>query len=422
MALSDEADSTTVIHFVTILTSFFVLQISFKDVSHTIQVPVVDTGITNVAESIVNFVTGPFQKKETKDLHILTGMSGRLRPGTATLVIGNPGGGKTTLLRMLGGRDKPSGGSIQWNGQAPDQQSSGANPGKIAAMAPQVDVHEPLMSVKETFQFAVANCQADLPSDATDTERELRGKMVEHVIDTLGLRECEATIVGDDLTRGISGGQKKRVTIGEALLTGARVLCLDEITNGLDAAVACEIVTFVCDWAHTTGGTVVAALQQVTPEIYRAFDEVIVLSNGYTLYHGPTGGLVPYLGSLGYACPDWMETADYALAVAVSPAFAAEEYSEPDSAVPRPTLLTREALADAWTRHASKAAGGASEPLTGGIVLATAREKAQYGVPHVHSSARHMGLLVSRQAKLVLRNPAVSFGRIVQFVVLASIL
>jgi ABC-type multidrug transport system ATPase subunit len=86
---------------------------------------------------------------------------------------------------------------------------------------------------------------APLGAAASDEEKALRAKLVDLVIDTLGLRECEAVAIGDDMTRGVSGGQKKRVTIGEAMLTGSRVLCLDEITNGLDSAIALEIISFI---------------------------------------------------------------------------------------------------------------------------------------------------------------------------------
>ena len=192
---------------------------------------------------------------------------------------------------------------------------------------------------------------------------------------------------------------------------------------------------FLVDWAHVTGGTVVTALQQVTPEVFRSFDDVILLSNGHELYHGAPGQLAGYLAGLGYACPDYMDIADFALTVCVSPQFAADEVKadkaeageapengsgEPHGWKP-PTLVTRESLASHWQQHLKAQQGEDATGLTGGVQLSTAAEKAQYAVPFVHSSARHMALLVGRQSKLVLRNPAVSFGRIFQFIILASI-
>jgi ABC-type multidrug transport system ATPase subunit len=84
---------------------------------------------------------------------------------------------------------------------------------------------------------------------------------VDSIIEVLGLHECQGTLIGNAQIRGISGGQKKRVTIGEALLANARILALDEATNGLDASTAFEIVKFLREWASATSGTVIMALQ-----------------------------------------------------------------------------------------------------------------------------------------------------------------
>jgi ABC-type multidrug transport system ATPase subunit len=104
----------------------------------------------------------------------------------------------------------------------------------------QVDVHNPLMTVKETFQFAVDNFSVD-PNTVPDAKpnaelKTLHEQKAEKMIELLGLGECRDTILGNALLRGVSGGQKKRVTVGEALLSEARVFCLDEVTNGLDSS------------------------------------------------------------------------------------------------------------------------------------------------------------------------------------------
>lgn len=85
--------------------------------------------------------------------------------------------------------------------------------------------------------------------------------------------------------RGISGGQKRRVTVAETFLSCARVYAGDEITNGLDSAVAVDVVRFFVRWARESGGTFVTALQAPTPEVTAAFDAVLVLAEGRVLYH-----------------------------------------------------------------------------------------------------------------------------------------
>lgn len=212
------------------------------------RVPVEQSGMSNVAKSVVDFATlASFRKNTTTDLQILAGQSGAFRAGTSSLIIGSSGSGKTTFLRLLAGREIPTSGKVLWNGL--DPKASGAHVSKLATMAPQLDIHEPLLTVTETFRFAAECCLAPLPANTTEVERNMRSSYVDDVIDMLGLRECQAVIVGNEQARGISGGQKKRVTLGEALLTGSRVLCLDEVTNGLDAATAAEIMGSISAWA-----------------------------------------------------------------------------------------------------------------------------------------------------------------------------
>ena len=399
------------------------VDVTYEELSHTESVPIVDTGLTNVAASVLHFVSGPLRRSATRELRVLEGLSGAFRAGTATLVIGNAGAGKTTLLDLVAARREPRAecGRLLWNGKAPG--AGEARPAKVAALAPQVDVHEPLLTVRETFEFAAACCLAPQSASASgEAELALRARVVDHVIDTLGLRECEAVLIGDAMTRGISGGQRKRVTLGEALLTGARVVCLDEVTNGLDASTAADIVAFIVEWAHVTGGTVVAALQAPTPEILAEFDEVLLLSDGHELYHGTPAALPAYLAARGFHCPSYVDIADFALAICVSPSFAATSYSGHmvDAEKPPPELLSRTALAAEWNA-VRKAALPASQPAKGGVELTTAAARAQWAVDTAHSPWTHTVLLVLRQAKIVKRNPAVSFGRIMQFLVLASI-
>ena len=391
------------------------IDVTWRDLTHTVAVPLKNTGLSNVAESTLRFISGgPFSSVPTKPVFALNGMSGSIKAGTSTLVLGNNGGGKTVFLEALAHRLKGYSGEVLWNGVSP---ATLVAPQKLGTVAPQADVHEPLLTVTETLEFAANLCQAPLPATATPEERALREGLVGHVIDTLGLRECAGVPMGDANTRGVSGGQYKRVTLGEALVTGSRVLALDEITNGLDSAVGEEICAFLAAWAKLTGGTVVCALQAPTPEMLRTFDSVLLLSDGHQLYLGPPGDLEAYLLSLGFPCPSYMDIADFALLVCLSPTFAA-------SSLGLPTKETQETLAVRWAASlpAAALAASASGAAKGGVVLAPAsRDAAQYGSTQARTFGASLGLLMGRQAKLVQRNPAVSVGRIIQFLMLASL-
>jgi len=392
-------------------------QVSFEALAHRVVVPVQDVSITDSGQVLLGLLRklGGGGGAPKKNLDVLHPVSGVLLAGTSTLVLGNPGSGKTTLLKALAAREVTTGGAVvRYNGASTaDLSAAGVNTGKLIAYAPQDDTHEPLLTVRETFDFAAASCLAAVGTAVLN---------VQTVIDVLGLAECENVVIGNDMTRGISGGQKKRVTIGEALLSGSRVLALDQITDGLDAATAEEICRFVIGWAHTTGGTVIAALQAPTPEIFHAFDDCMLMSDGHVLFHGPPSALQAHLSSVGFVCPDTQDVADFALTVATSPLYAAQvaaELASVESTAVTPTMLTRDALAAHWV--AGKGVKAPPSPATGGVTLEGPLAKAQWGVAHVHSSARHTALLVSRQNKVVLRNPAVSFGRVMQFCILASI-
>lgn len=295
------------------------VSIVLDNVSLSLDVPIAETGMSNLFAASLKFFS-PFSRTPQRRLDILQGISGVLNGGTSTLIIGNAGGGKTCLLRRLSARDGPgvqgspgvSGGRVLWNGVVPDAKSAR----KLAAFAPQIDVHEPLLTVRETLNFAADSCLAPLP--AGDPGAALRAKLVDSVIDTLGLRECENVLIGDDMVRGCSGGQKKRVTLAETLVQGARILALDEVTNGLDSSVALVVCTFLAQWARVTGGVVVAALQAPTPEVLRSFDKVLILSDGRCLYHGPPADMAHYFAQRGYVCPDFMDIAGSCGAIAAS--------------------------------------------------------------------------------------------------------
>jgi ABC-type cobalamin/Fe3+-siderophores transport system ATPase subunit len=270
------------------------IEIKYDELTIVLQQSGLNAEVETFVGQLLRQLASVVRAGPTTDLRVLHGVRGVLRPGTSTLILGAPGSGehnpvvthfgapgrgaplipvagKSALMRALAGRH-PTGGvngkgsnvdtAITYNGlTAPALAKAGINLSKLAAYAPQEDLHEPLLTVRETFEIAHALSTPRPPADAPAAVHAEWSARVDSVIDVLGLRECQNTLIGNEQIRGVSGGQKKRVTVGEALLANARILALDSITNGLDASTALDIVSFLRDWAHECRGTVVMALE-----------------------------------------------------------------------------------------------------------------------------------------------------------------
>ncbi|KAK6931439.1 ABC transporter-like, ATP-binding domain [Dillenia turbinata] len=220
---------------------------------------------------------------------VLNGVSGIVRPGELLAMLGPSGSGKTTLLTALAGRlpGKISG-SITYNGQ-PFTSSMKRKTGLVT----QDDVLYPHLTVLETLTYAAL---LRLPDKLT---REEKVEQAELIIMELGLTRCRNSVVGGPLFRGISGGERKRVSIGQEMLVNPSLLLLDEPTSGLDSTTTQRIVATLRTLARG-GRTVVTTIHQPSSRLYRMFDKVVVLSDGCPIYSGKAGRVMDYFGSVGY--------------------------------------------------------------------------------------------------------------------------
>ncbi|GAB2300379.1 hypothetical protein Dimus_034420 [Dionaea muscipula] len=274
----------------------------------------------------------PSQKKK---LQILHGISGVIKPGRMTLLLGPSGSGKSTLLLALSGlldAELKVSGQLTYNGYGLHEFV----PQKTSAYVSQTDIHIGEMTVRETLTFS-ARCQGvgsryDMLLELLKKETEqnirpdpfvdvlmkaslLNGQKehmtTEYVLKILGLEECADTIIGDSMTRGISGGQKKRVTIGEMLVGPAMAYFMDSITVGLDSSTTFQIINAIRQSVHILKKTAVISLLQPPPETYELFDDIILLSEGRILYHGPIEHVLEFFGTMGFRCPERKAVADF---------------------------------------------------------------------------------------------------------------
>ncbi|XP_021608285.1 pleiotropic drug resistance protein 1 isoform X2 [Manihot esculenta] len=127
----------------------------------------------------------------------------------------------------------------------------------------------------------------------------------------LGLEGCADTMVGDEMIRGISGGEKKRVTTGEMLVGPARALFMDDISTGLDSSTTFQIVNSLRQSIHILSGTALVSLLQPAPETYDLFDDIILLSDGQIVYQGPRENVLEFFEHMGFKCPERKGVADF---------------------------------------------------------------------------------------------------------------
>nr|KJB82688.1 hypothetical protein B456_013G209600 [Gossypium raimondii] len=133
----------------------------------------------------------------------------------------------------------------------------------------------------------------------------------DYILKILGLDICVETFVGNALIRGISGGQKKRLSTGEIVVGPIKTLFLDEITNGLDSSTAFQIVSYLQQLVHMIDTTLLVSLLQPAPEIFDLFDDIILMVEGKILYNGPRDHILDFFENCGFRCPPRKAVVDF---------------------------------------------------------------------------------------------------------------
>ncbi|GMY25144.1 ABC transporter G family member 34-like [Fagus crenata] len=287
----------------------------------------------NTIESILGLVhLAPSKKRK---IQILRDVSGIVKPSRMTLLLGPPGAGKTTLLLALAGKldkDLKVSGKVTYCGHELNEFV----PQRTCAYISQHDLHYGEMTVRETLDFSgrclgvgtryemlvelsrrekEAGIKPDPEIDAFMKATAMAGQetslVTDYILKILGLDICADIMVGDDMRRGISGGQKKRVTTGEMLVGPAKALFMDEISTGLDSSTTFQICKFMKQMVHIMDVTMVISLLQPAPEAFDLFDDIILLSEGQVVYQGPRENILGFFEHMGFKCPERKGVADF---------------------------------------------------------------------------------------------------------------
>lgn len=277
-------------------------------------------------------------KKSNSVRFLLQNVSGEAKPGRLLAIMGPSGSGKTTLLNILAGQLAASprlklSGLLEVNGQRTSKKSY-----KFAYVR-QEDLFFSQLTVRETLSLAA---ELQLPQMSSP---EARDEYVNDLLRRLGLVSCADSIVGDAKVRGISGGEKKRLSLACELIASPSVIFADEPTTGLDAFQAEKVMETLSQLAQD-GHTVICSIHQPRGSIYYKFDDIILLTEGSLIYAGlAKDEPLQYFTKLGYSCPDHVNPAEF-LADLIS-----VDYSSSDSIHSSQKRI--DGLIDAFSRQSS---------------------------------------------------------------------
>lgn len=250
-------------------------------------------------------------KRQVQSKTILNPTTAMFRAGELNVIMGPSGSGKTSLLNAVAGRlvDRPGmhyqrSGQVTFNGAVPSDEVVRS---VASFVAQDDDALLPSLTVRETLRYAAL---LRLPSFIPKRTKIARA---EEVMLSMGLKDCADILVGNHLLKGISGGEKRRVSIAVQILTDPRILLLDEPTSGLDAFTAGSIVEVLHGLAKE-GRTIIFTIHQARSDLWHHFGNILLLARGGSaVYAGKTEYMLDWFAGLGYTCPRHTNPADFAL-------------------------------------------------------------------------------------------------------------
>lgn len=248
---------------------------------------------------------------------IVDDVSGECKSGQTLAILGPSGAGKTSLLNVLTLNATHPGsksfGKCTLNGNQINQKLFQ----KHCVFVEQLDNHRAFLTPRQSLRYALDFYSPNADAAAKDEEAN-------SLLTKLGLEVCADTKIGNLFMQGLSGGQKKRLSVALALVKKPEVLFLDEPTSGLDAAASSNVMKYIRELAASMNIVVVLTIHQPSSNIYMNFDRVMILSQGRTAFFGSPKGSVDYFAEIGHTCPEYSNPAEHLLDV-VNAEFTSED-------------------------------------------------------------------------------------------------
>lgn len=349
----------------------------------------------------LNIEKRALRKQWTKE--ILKPLDADFRPGSLNVIMGPSGSGKTSLLNAMAGRLKDDlstrykrCGTMKFNGATPSENVVHS----ICSFVTQDDdALLASLTVRETLRYAAG---LRLPKWMTKAQKIQRA---EEMVLKMGLKDCADNLIGNELIKGISGGEKRRVTIAVQILTEPRILLLDEPLSGLDAFTALSIMD-VLRGLTKEGRTLIVTIHQPRSDLFAHFGNILLLARGgYPVYAGPANDMLLHFAGQGYECPRHVNPADFALDL-----ITVDLQHEQREAVSRAKVRR---LIASWSSDMFRTAhtGAIATPAELGSL---AREPASFAAAYP--------VLLQRATKNMFRQPDIVIARIMQVVGMGIVL
>ncbi|KAI4252495.1 MAG: hypothetical protein L6R42_007937, partial [Xanthoria sp. 1 TBL-2021] len=240
---------------------------------------------------------------------LINDFTGVVRDGEMMLVLGRPGSGCTSFLKALANKRSEYAsvsGDVTYGGISAAEQHKRYR-GEVN-YNPEDDQHFPSLNVWQTLKFSLMN-------KTKKRHHSEIGIIIEALLKMFGISHTKKTLVGNEYVRGISGGERKRVSIAETLATKSTVVCWDNSTRGLDASTALDYANSLRIMTDVSDRTTLVTLYQAGEGIYELMDKVLVVDEGRMVYQGRASEAKQYFIDLGFHCPHRQTTADFLTSV-----------------------------------------------------------------------------------------------------------
>ncbi|CAG8222530.1 unnamed protein product [Penicillium nalgiovense] len=329
------------------------------DASSTPDLECNDSGHFLMNETVRNFswqgLTVTVKDRETKKARdLINDISGDVQHGELVALMGPSGCGKTTLLNVLARRAASAGAKVLGETYVNDAQMDSRNFQRVTSYVEQEGVLIGSLTVQETLKFAA---DLSLPSSVSKRERMDR---IRTLLEAFGIQNQANTLVGTPIRKGISGGQKRRVSVASQLITNPKILFLDEPTSGLDSTASFEVMSYAKELARANNLLIIASIHQPSTTTFNLFDKLLLLSAGKTCYFGAIPAVNSYFSGIGYPIPAQTNPAEFILDT-VSSDFASSK--EEDRVGVIQTAWANSSEAKLLERQVSERVGSTEKPV-----------------------------------------------------------